>query len=143
MAIWSQAPNVHVVPIEHYDAVPFMNAADLMISDLSSVLYEFAATGKPVIQADFLRYHWTKRGPLHYRRWQRVDRPILERFHSSAEHARRYRDLRKLVPQRLELAEALVGPLDGRSSERVCEFLLEQSGTTESKRGVSRTVAHS
>ena len=134
MALWSEAPNVHVVPIESYDAVPYMNAADLMISDVSAVLYEFAATGKPVIQADFLAYHWTKSGPLWYRRWQRVDRPILRRFHGLAAHAKRYRDLARLVPacldapaagseERLALTRELVGPLDGRSAERVADVL--------------------
>ncbi len=139
MDLWARSPNVHIAPIEAFDAAPYMNTADLMISDLSAVLFEFAATGKPVIWCDFLHFHWTRSGLLHHRRWKRVDRKIVKRFHDIAMHAKRYRDLKGIVQDALadpergrsarrKLAEELVGPLDGRSAERVADYLLEHAG---------------
>ena len=154
MEVWSRYPNVYVAPIESFDAVPFMNAADLMVSDLSAIVFEFAATGKPVVQCDFVQYHWTRRGPLRYRQWKRLDREVVERYHDIAVHARRYRDLRRVVDgalaegvararERVRMAQELVGPTDGRSSERVADFLLgsphKEPSTWIPRSGLGRT----
>ncbi len=45
-------PNVRIV--ETTDITPYLHAADIMISDTSSVIYEFMALGKPVITINTL-----------------------------------------------------------------------------------------
>ena len=144
MALWSRSPNVHVAPIDAYDPAPYMNVADILVSDMSAVVFEFASTGKPVVWCDFLHYRWTRCGPLRYRRWKRLDREVIERFWSIAAHAARYRDLRGAVGaeladpdrgagERRALAEQLVGPTDGRSAERVADYLLANLPGGESR----------
>jgi hypothetical protein len=144
METWSCHPNVHVAPIESYDPSPYINAADVLVSDLSAVVFEFASTGKPVVWCDFLHHRWTRRGPLWFRRWQRLDREVIERFKGIAAHAGRYRELLAVVRAELDdaeagaerrrgMAEELVGPGDGRSAERVADYLLGEGSSRESR----------
>jgi len=134
MELWSRAPNVHVVPYDRYDPLPYMAAADLLISDESSVLFEFAVLDRPIVWCDFLWVHWTRRGPLAYRLRRRMDASV-DPYRDMAVHARRYRDLRRIVDEELAHPErfreararavaALVGPTDGRVSERIADVLL-------------------
>jgi hypothetical protein len=134
MELWSRAPNVHVAAYDEYDPLPYMTAADLLISDESSVLFEFAVLDRPIVWCDFLWVHWTRRGPLAYRLKRRLDASI-DPYRAMAAHAPRYADLRRIVEE--ELAEpgrfrearrrcvaALIGPADGRASERIADHLL-------------------
>ena len=57
MELWARASNCYVAPAEEYDPIPFMIRSDLLISEASSVLFEFAATGKPVVWCDFFWVH--------------------------------------------------------------------------------------
>ncbi len=138
MSIWSEAPNVYVAPIDSWDPLPFMAAADLLISDVSAMALEFAAMDKPVVWNDFLKVHWTRRGPLRYRLWLRMDRELIDTFGDVAAHARRYKDLHRVVegelerPERLAAARAccrdeLIGPTDGRVSERIADYLFGEA----------------
>jgi len=134
MELWSRAPNVHVAAFDDFDPLPYMTAADLLISDESSVLFEFAVLDRPIVWCDFLWIHWTRRGPLAYRLKRRMDTSIRV-FRSMAAHAPRYRDLRRIVDEELaepgrfrearrRCVEALIGPTDGRASERIADHLL-------------------
>ena len=153
MALWSQAPHVHVASVDEYDPVPFMNVADLLISDISAVLFEFAATDKPIVWCDFLWHHWTRRGPLRYRRWKRLARDV-RRFFDIAPHARRFSDLGRVVQDELahpgrysekrrSYVRALVGPTDGRSAERVADYLLAAPPAEELRRSRALAAARS
>ena len=134
LELWSRAPNVHVASFDEFDPLPYMSAADLLISDESSVLFEFAVLDRPIVWCDFLWVHWTRRGPLAYRLKKRLDEGIAP-YRSMAAHAPRYGDLRRLVDEELanpaRFGEArrrcvaeLIGPTDGRASERIAEHLL-------------------
>lgn len=144
MELWSRAPNVHVAPFDVFDPLPYMTAADLMISDESSVLFEFAVQDRPIVWCDFLWVHWTRRGPLAYRLKRRMDASV-DPYRNLAAHAPRYRDLRRIVdeelanPGRLRAArrravEAMVGPTDGRVGERIADYLLEPRALPERPR---------
>ena len=135
MERWRAAPNVYVAPISAFDPVPFMRAADLLISDLSSVSFEFAAANKPVVMCRFAAVHWTRRGPLSYRLKKRVDSSI-EEFLDIGPNVWRYRDLRAAVDdelahperhaaRRAEVTRVRLGPTDGRTSERIADYLEE------------------
>ena len=147
MALWSRAPNVHVASYDEYDPLPYMTAADLLISDESAVLFEFAVLDRPIVWCDFLWVHWTRRGPLAYRLKRRLDSSI-DPYRAMAPHAQRYRDLRALVEQ--ELAEPgrfrearrrcvaeLIGPTDGRTSERIADHLLGAAAAPRRKPAAS------
>jgi len=133
MELWSRAPNVHVAPFEQYDPLPYMTAADLLISDESSLPFEYAVLDRPIVWCDFLWVHWTRRGPLAYRLKRRLDASV-DPYRDLAAHAPRYRDLRRVVeaelarPERLHESRrravaALVGPGDGRACERIADYL--------------------
>lgn len=133
MELWARAPNVHVAPYDAYDPLPYMLAADLLISDESSVLFEYAVLDRPIVWCDFLWVHWTRRGPLAYRLKKRLDAGI-DPYRAMAAHAPRYRDLRRVVeaeladPGRFRAARRqcvadLIGPTDGRASERIADNL--------------------
>ena len=134
MELWARQPNAYVASISEFDPVPFMRAADLLISDVSSVLFEFAAADKPVVWCDFLWVHWTRRGPLRHRLWRRLDASLLD-FADICPHAKRFGDLRGLVeaelaqPERFAakrraITHARLGPTDGRTSERIADYLV-------------------
>ncbi|NOT31262.1 MAG: CDP-glycerol--poly(glycerophosphate) glycerophosphotransferase [Planctomycetes bacterium] len=135
MELWSRAPNVHVASFDEYDPLPYMATADLLISDESSVLFEFAVQDRPIVWCDFLWVHWTRRGPLAYRLRRRLDASI-DPYRSMAAHASRYRDLRRVVDEELaeplrfsaarrRCVEALIGPTDGMVAERIADYLAQ------------------
>lgn len=143
MDAWRSAPNVYVAEPHEYDPIPFMAVSDLLISDASSVLFEFAATGRPVVQCDFLKLPLRQRGI--FRRRLRMD-PSIAPYAGAAAHAARYRDLRAVVEQ--ELAEPdrraaereratrmLIGPTDGLVSERIANHLLRAARRSISSGG--------
>jgi hypothetical protein len=140
MKLWSRAPNCYVAPLEQFDPVPFMLVADVLVSDLSSVLFEHTATGKPAVWCDFLDLPWSRRGLFGYRLKERLD-PSVDVFRDAAAHARRYSDLRAVVLDELEHPERraaqreratreLMGVTDGRVCERIADWLLANLGPT-------------
>jgi hypothetical protein len=94
-----------------------LDRADLFVADNSSTLYEFAATGRPVV---VLSPPWYRRDVDHGARfWSHV--PGLEC--SIAEHLEAaIAEALKDVPERVRLREAAVeavyGPRDGQATER-------------------------
>ena len=134
LQIWQEHPNVYAAPIEEYNILPFLDAADLLISDASSTLFEFAALNKPVVWCDFLKLRWSYRGPLRFRYHRRIDQKLLK-YWDIAPHVKRYRQLRKTVrqqlehpreyePKRREYTDQLLGPVDGKASVRIADYLL-------------------
>lgn len=139
MERWSRASNCYVASVREWNAIPFMATADLMISDVSSVLFEFAALDRPIVWCDFLDLHFFRRGLFRSRMSKRMH-ATAEVFADIAAHAARYKDLRALVLDQLEHPEAfsaqrrryaleLLGPLDGRASERIARDLVARGGS--------------
>lgn len=133
--VWSKAPNVYVAPVDDYNLLPFFSSADLLISDASTALFEFAALNKPVIWCDFLKLRWSYRGMFSWRFRKRMDQDIHQ-YADIAKHVCSYKDLLSCVrqqlenptefePQRLRYAEKLLGRLDGQVSSRIVDSLLE------------------
>lgn len=131
---WSTFPNVYLAKVEDYSLVPFLAKADLLISDASSALFEFALLNKPVIWCDFLKLRWGYRGLFSYRFKRRMDQDYGE-YANIAVHAEHYKDLKNLVCHqlanpddlakiRLSLSEKLAGKVDGKASSRIVEYLL-------------------
>ena len=53
MARWARLaaahPNVHLVDDTHADVVPYLSASDVLVSDASSVIFEYLALDRPVV----------------------------------------------------------------------------------------------
>ncbi len=141
MELWSRAPNVHVASFDEYDPLPYMASADLLISDESSVLFEFAALDRPIVWCDFLWIHWTRRGPLRYRLRKRLDSSI-DPHRAMAAHAGSFAELRSVVEagladparhsrDRSRCVRELIGPTDGRVGQRIADYLLANAGDRE------------
>jgi CDP-glycerol glycerophosphotransferase (TagB/SpsB family) len=112
-----------------------MSSADLLISDASTALFEFAALNKPVVWCDFLKLRWSYRGIFSYRFKKRMDQDI-HKYADIAAHVANYKDLLSIVakqlahpeehePQRRNYSEQLLGRLDGNVSSRIVKSLLE------------------
>ena len=131
---WATFDNVYLAKTEDYSLVPFLATSDILISDASSALFEFAALNKPVVWCDFLKLRWSYSGPFSYRFKKRMDQDYGE-YGEVAVHAKSYNDLKQLVAQqyqqpammeekRLALSEKLAGTLDGKASERIVSYLI-------------------
>ena len=132
---WQTYPNAHVTGMEDYSLLPFMALADIMVSDTSSAIFEFAALDKPVVICDFIRLRWSYRGPLKFRIRKRLDE-TTKIYQEIAAHASSYNDLKAIVEQHLANPDLLseqrnlhidgiMGKRDGKVSQRIADFLLE------------------
>lgn len=134
MKHWQKHDNVYLATELDYNLIPFMQTADIMLSDASSAIFEFAALGKPVIWCDFYKLRWSYRGIFSYRFKNRLDSDI-EYFNQVALKAKSYSDLTDLVQkafdakfeQREKTIEQLAGRIDGHCSTRIVDYLLENS----------------
>ncbi|RBP81740.1 CDP-glycerol--poly(glycerophosphate) glycerophosphotransferase [Marinomonas rhizomae] len=133
---WSEFENVYLAKTEDYSLLPFLEVADVLVSDASSALFEFAILNKPVIWCDFLKLRWNYRGIFSYKFKRRMDQDYGD-YAAIAVHAKKYQDLKRLVEEqlespkalesiRLELSEKLAGKLDGYSSKRIVEYLTQK-----------------
>lgn len=133
---WQQFSNVYLAQVDDYSLVPFMAMADILISDASSALFEFAALNKPVVWCDFLKLRWSYRGIFSYRFKKRMDQDYGE-YADVAVHAKSFNNLQAILEQqllnpesleevRLGLAEKLCGKIDGKASQRIITYLREQ-----------------
>lgn len=130
---WSQCDNVHLVGPAECNILPLMEAADLLISEASSVLFEFAALDKPVIWCDFVRPRLSHR--ITPSKWRKLIDPEIDAYRSIARHAAEPGALADVVrgqlanpgelsAERRRITAELIGPTDGKASARVVNCLL-------------------
>jgi len=55
---WKSFENVYLAKSYDFSIIPFLKLSDIMISDTSSAMLEFAALHKPVIWCTFLKLRW-------------------------------------------------------------------------------------
>jgi len=131
---WATYSNVYIAPISAYSLLPFMNIANIMMSEVSSAVFEFAAMDKPVVWCDFYHVRWSYRGPLKYRLNKRLDEDLAI-FHKLCERAESPRAIKSVVEEcinkpdkksaaRKKITLDMVGVTDGKCSERIVEYLL-------------------
>ena len=131
---WAKYPNVYLAHFNETDILPFLNASDLMISDMSSAVFEFAGIGKPAIVNMFLRYR------LHDRLFPQKVRKRLdtENFYlwEVADTPKKYQNMVKNAQEALagtdknkakreELIHYVMGVVNGKVSPRIVDKLLE------------------
>lgn len=130
---WSRFNNVFVAGEDELSIVPYMKTADILLSEASSTLFEFAALDKPVIVCNFFKLKWTYRGPFKYRFEKRFGKDNVL-YEGIGLHVNRFSELLKAIPQQLgspdeyqanraQFTSDHVGPMDGRASARIVEYI--------------------
>lgn len=133
-AAWQRHPNVYVTAVEEYNLLPFMQIADIMLSDASSAIFEFAALNKPVVWCDFYRTRWSYQGLFSFRLKRRLD-PDIALFHKLTTRAAAANKIGPALAQcqqfsqvqqaaRDKMLKEMVGRTDGRCGERIVNYLL-------------------
>lgn len=131
---WAKFDNVYLAGLDEVNILPFMGLSDLLISDASSTLFEFAALNKPIVWCDFYKLRWSYRGPFKYRFDKRMDQDLYEYADVSA-HAGKYKGLKAAVDsqiknpleyeaKRKEYTLQLAGTVDGKVSHRIADYMV-------------------
>ena len=132
---WGSFKNVYLAKVDDYSLLPFLESADLMISDASSAIIEFASLNKPVLWCTFLQLRWNYRGIFSYRFKARMDQDYDD-YGKIAKPANSYDEMishtKNLLDSNFtpssnaeEYLEKLAGVLDGNASKRIVTFLSE------------------
>lgn len=132
---WAQFDNVYIAKLDDYNLIPFMGLSDVMLSDASSAIFEFAALDKPVVWCDFYKLRWSYRGIFSYRFKRRIDSDI-EYFNAVASKATSYKEIQNAINEAQNLSNSdkelrkttiqkLAGLTDGLCSERIVKYLME------------------
>ncbi len=132
--LWTQYDNCTVLGVDEYNLIPFMMISDVMISDESSAIFEFASLNKPVIINRFLKLRWS-----YYlnpkKLFKRMD-TNMDRYRVVGHNPQTYqemlqvtkealRDNSKFEDARLSLAQDICGKIDGKVSKRIVEVIKE------------------
>ncbi|MEZ9819527.1 CDP-glycerol glycerophosphotransferase family protein [Shewanella sp. 10N.286.45.A1] len=130
---WAHFNNVYVANEQDISLLPFMKNADILLSEASSTLFEFAALNKPVIVCNFFKLKWTYRGIFKFRFEKRFGKDNVL-YSGIGLHANSYSALIEAIPQqlnesqeykenRLQYTKEHVGPTDGLASVRIVDYL--------------------
>ena len=129
---WAEFPNVYFAGVEDFNLTPYLALADLLITDESSAIFEFAALDKPVICNRNVRYR------LIYRIFRSKIKKRMETslnvFRSIATNTFTYKELLEKTlleienpalnqRNRMEMIEKVIGPADGKVSVRIADIL--------------------
>lgn len=130
---WARYQNAYVAKEQELSLLPFMKNADILLSEASSTLFEFAALDKPVIVCNFFKLKWSYRGPFKYRFEKRFGKDNII-YKDIGLHVNSYRELLEAIPQQLansgefssqreKFTADHVGPTDGLASQRIVDYL--------------------
>lgn len=130
---WNRYDNVYLAGLEDFDLVPFMHLGDVMLSDASSAIFEFAAINKPIVWCDFSSTRWNYSGLFKFRLKQRLDSDI-SLFNDITHRARNFAQANALISkcltspfekqeQQRKITREMVGKTDGKCSIRIAEYL--------------------
>ena len=68
--------NIFLVPNEQFDIIPYYRIADLLVSDISSTMFEYLPLNRPIIQAECYTLR-LKHRIFPHRFWKRLDKNAL------------------------------------------------------------------
>ncbi len=121
-------PGVHLVEDTHADVTPYMLAADALVSDASSVVFEFLALDRPIVLVTNPRH---RADPAYdpesiIWRWRDVGEEIHDVAEVGPAVERALREPGRHAERRTHYARQLFGPrADGKSHERIAERVAE------------------
>jgi CDP-glycerol glycerophosphotransferase (TagB/SpsB family) len=131
--LWKNT-NCVILPLDEYNLVPFLAVSDIMISDESSAMFEFAALNKPVISNRYFKLRWS----YYLMPWKlnkRIDqskkfyRNIFDNAHNYNETIYYVNEAlnnpKKLEDKRLKFSKDICGNIDGKVSQRIYELILK------------------
>jgi hypothetical protein len=132
MAIWDKYPNTYMAKFEDYNLIPFFAISDIVISDESTAIYEFAALDRPVIWNRFIKWRWSY--ILNPKKMRARQQSGMEQFRDIGTNVYKYSDLKESVlnqlnkpdelsERRRQYSDAVIGLVDGKVSERIVDFL--------------------
>jgi CDP-glycerol glycerophosphotransferase (TagB/SpsB family) len=131
---WAQYPNVYFAGVEEFNLTPFLAISDLLITDESSAIFEFAALDKPVICNRDVRYRWTYR--IFKSKIKKRMEASLDQYRSIATNTFSYGELKQKTlieindpnlnhTNRAKMTEEVIGLADGKVSQRIVEILCQ------------------
>jgi len=130
---WNSFENCTVLDVDTYDLVPLFALSDLMISDESSAMFEFAALNKPVVSNRYfkLRLSYYLRPSKLYKRIDKGKekyREILYNANNYNETLRLAKEALRQTPDRLAakrvaFSKDICGTIDGKVSARIVDLL--------------------
>ncbi len=129
---WSAFPNTYIAGINDYNLAPFFAVSDIMVSDESSAIFEFAALDKPVICNRFITLRLTYR--LFKAKFKKKMDSEMDQFRDIGVNAMTYSDLKEAISSELAnpnnfktlrqtYTKQVIGPVDGKVSERILDVL--------------------
>ncbi len=121
--------HVRLIPVEEYSVVPFFNCSDVLVTEASSTAFEYLATGRPIVIADFVHLRWKHRLFRKQFEKQRLDSAIIEKL-DFAYHLEQPQDLSSVLDKAVSFAEQqkpllaekrdlFLGKVDGQAAGRV------------------------
>ena len=122
------APRVHLVDDAAADVMPYLKAADVLVSDASSVVLQYLAVDRPIVQINNPeRYASPHYDPQGFEwRWRDVGEEIDDVDDLAAAVGRGLDDPSLGAERRAHYRHELFGDLtDGRSAERLAEKITE------------------
>lgn len=136
LALWSRQENCHVVGVDEYNLVPLYSVSDVMISDESSAMFEFASLDKPVVSNRYVKLRWS----YYLMPWKlkrRID-SSKDKYRKILHNADDYSQTVSLTRQALEnphqlqeirreFAEDICGTIDGNVSARIVDLLQHEA----------------
>lgn len=131
---WAAYDNVYLCPLDYYSLLPFMKISDVLLSEASSTIFEFAAIDKPVVWCDFYHIRWSYRGLFKFRFAKRMDKDI-SLFEQLCDRAKSPSEVLSTIEYclankeqksalRKEITLSMAGKTDGNCSGRIVDFLL-------------------
>lgn len=132
---WEAYTNCTILPLSEYNLVPFLSISDVMISDESSAMFEFASLNKPVISNQYFKLRWSYY-LMPWKLTKRIDkskkkyRTILD-IANTYEETLKYtqealQNPLKLESKRLKFSQDIVGLMDGQVSNRIYQLVKEK-----------------
>jgi len=137
LSFWSSFENCTVVDVNEYDLIPFYALSDVMISDESSAMFEFASLDKPVISNRYYKLRFAH----YFAPWRLKNRIDIQKnkYRQMFENAYNYNDTieltkdalknpKKLKDIRVKLSHEICGTIDGKVSSRIVDILEDYNG---------------
>ena len=132
---WKKYENCVILPLSEYNLVPFLAISDIMISDESSAMFEFAALDKPVISNRYFKLRLSYY-LMPWKLTKRIDkskefyRTILDNAYNYKETIKYVKEAiinpTKLQSKRVEFSQDLCGTIDGNVSKRIYNTVMSK-----------------
>ncbi|NOZ04459.1 MAG: hypothetical protein GXO92_07650 [FCB group bacterium] len=136
-AIADLHPHVYLIPPEQFNILPYYRITDILITDISSTLFEYLALNRPIIQTEFSRkrlkhrlFPWLLNHRLDLDRFERIDftyrlsEPVLLEW--CVEQILTKPDT--MESARLRARDRFLYKLDGNASGRLVDAIEERIG---------------